>query len=157
MLYDVHSLKPDREIKRHYSDPVSRELHALFESGEDGAVVIRVTFDDWEEINLRALFDIICMDTLNPAIPIWVLKVRILGFDRPPCCPECITRCEEWLVVWHRGGELSDGKKRDGSVYSSLLQDLSFVKCLQLHPVDSCCRLRIWRRSCQRGDLGPTH
>ena len=155
MLYDIHSLKPDWEIDRHYSDPVSREPHALFESGEDGVVVIRFTFDDREEINLRALFDIICMDTLNPAIPVWVLKVRILGFDHPSCCPECI-RCEE-CVTEEESSVMGRNVMEFIPLYFSLLQDLSFVKSLQLHPVDSCCRLRIWRRWCQIGDLDPTH
>ncbi|KAI4823261.1 hypothetical protein KUCAC02_011858 [Chaenocephalus aceratus] len=87
--------EPDRKIECHYSDSVCREPRALFESGEDGVEVIRVTFNDWEEVDLCALLDIICMDTLHPAIPVGFWELRILGFDRPPCCPECIARSEE--------------------------------------------------------------
>ena len=62
-------------------------------------------------------------------------------FDHPPCCPECITRCEEWLVVCHRGGRnmmefipicflFVNGRIFTSACFRN--QDLSFVKCLQL-------------------------
>ena len=60
--------------------------------------------------SLCALLDIICMDALHSATPIGVWEVRILGFDHTPR----YHLCEEFLVVRHRGAELSDGKKRDG-------------------------------------------
>ena len=165
LLDDIHSLEPDGEIEGHYGSFVSGKPHALFESGEDGPVVIRVTFDDREEVYMRALLGIICMDSPRPAIPVGVLEFGIFGFDHPPCCPERISWREEWLLLCHGGGEVSNRKKRDG-VYPCLfpvrkwknlnfssLEDLSLVECLQLHPIDSCFRpiiSRMWR---WRGDF----
>ena len=63
----------------------------MHESSEDGPVVIRVTFDDWEKVNLRPLLGMICVDFLHPAIPVGVLELRILSFDHPPCCPEHVS------------------------------------------------------------------
>ena len=54
LLYKIHSLKPERKIEGHYSNPVSRELYAHLESGKDGVQVIRVTFNDWEKVDLCA-------------------------------------------------------------------------------------------------------
>jgi len=120
-----------------------------------GVEVIRVTFNNWAEVDLCALLYIICMDSLHPAIPVGVRELKILGFDHPPRCPECVARSEEWLVISQRRGELSDGEKRD-SVYSCLFpvckwknlhfsssQDHSFVECLELYPGDSSCYLLI--------------
>ena len=76
------------------------------ESGTDGVDRghyprggIRVTFNDWEEVNLCALFGIIYMYSLHSAIPVGVGELRIRGFDHPPCCPKCVFHGEEWLVM----------------------------------------------------------
>ena len=36
-------------------------------------------FNDWEEVDLYALFSIICMDCLHPPIPVGVWEIMILG------------------------------------------------------------------------------
>jgi len=77
LLYYVNSLEPDSEIKGHYVDFITRELHALLKSGKDGSVVIRITFDDCENVHQLS---IICMDPFHPAIPVAVLEVWILAF-----------------------------------------------------------------------------
>ena len=59
----------------------------------------RVTFSDWEEVNLCALFCIIYMYSLHSAIPVGVGELRIRGFDHPPCCPKCVFQSELWLVM----------------------------------------------------------
>jgi len=150
LRYDIHCLEPDGYIRGHYGNSVPREPHALSKSGEDSIVIIRVTFDDQEEVDLCSLLGAFLMNSLHPTIPVGVLKVRILGFDRPPCCPDYVSRREEWHVAWHRGGELRDRKKLDGA-YTSLfsvfewnnlnfcyLLDLSLVKCLNFYPASSC-------------------
>jgi len=83
-----------KKIKGHYNDSVSREPY--------GVEVIRVTFNNWAEFDLCALLYIICMDSLHPAVPIGVRELRILCFDHPPRCPECVIRSEEWLVMSQR-------------------------------------------------------
>ena len=60
---------------------------------------IRVTFNDWEEVNLCALFCIIYMYSLHSAIPVGVGELRIRGFNLPPYCPKCVFQSEEWLVM----------------------------------------------------------
>ena len=56
LLYDIHSLQPDQKVEGHL---VRREAYALFESGEDDVEVIKVMFNDWNEVNLCALLGII--------------------------------------------------------------------------------------------------
>ena len=82
LLYYIHSLQPNRKVKGHYRDP--SEAYALFKSGEDGVEVIRVSFNNWEELDLCALLCIIIMDSLHPAISVGVRELRIVGFDHPP-------------------------------------------------------------------------
>ena len=60
---------------------------------------IRVAFNDWEEVNLCALFCIIYMYSFHSAIPVGVGELRIRGFDHPPCCPKCVFQSEQWLVM----------------------------------------------------------
>jgi len=57
MLYDIHSLQPNQKIEGqgHYSDYVNRKPYALFESGEDGVVIITVTFNAWKEKSIGVL------------------------------------------------------------------------------------------------------
>ena len=101
---------------------------------------IRVTFNDWEEVNLCALFCIIYMYSRHSAIPVGVGELRIRVFDHPPCCPKCVFQSER-PVAGHEpgGGERRDWEKHDG-VYSCLFtvckgrilyfsssQDLNFV------------------------------
>ena len=64
---------------------------------------IRVTFNDWEEVNLCALFCIIFMYSLHSAIPVGVGELRIRGFDHPPCCPKCVF---QWLVQEEESSEM---------------------------------------------------
>ena len=52
--------------------------------------------------------------SLHPAIPVGMWELRIVGFDQPPRCPECVAQSGEWLVMSQGGGELSDGEKHDG-------------------------------------------
>lgn len=94
-------------------------LSAFFVSGKDGVEVIRVTFSDWEEVNLCAQLCIVCIDSLHPAIPVGVWELGVRGFDHPPRCLECVSKSEEWLVMCQRERELRNGEKHDG-VYSCL-------------------------------------
>jgi len=67
--------------------------YAFFKSGEDSAVVIRIT-------SLCTLLAIgtFCRNALHTLfqIPFGVLKVRTLGFNHPPCYPEYISKREQW-------------------------------------------------------------
>ena len=127
---------------RHYSDPVSRESHAFFESGEDGVVVIRVTFNDWEEINLHALLETFSMDTLHPAIPVRVFE---WSQDRGLWSPTLGRNMMEFIPICFL---FVNGRIFTSACFRN--QDLGFVKCLQL-----LC-LWIWKRWCRRGDFDPT-
>ena len=100
---------------------------------------IRVTFNDWEEVNLCALFCIIYMYSFHSAIPVGVGELRIRGFDHPPCCPKCVFQSEQWLVMSQEEESSEMGRNMMG-VYSCLFtvgkgrilyfsssQDLNFV------------------------------
>jgi len=90
----------------------------IFESGKDGAEVIRVSFNDWEAVGLCAALGIICISSAIP-VGVWEVRTQDPGLWPPPCCPECIAQSEEWLVMSQKWREFSDGEKRDG-VYSCL-------------------------------------
>ena len=101
------------------------------------------------------------MDSLHPAIQVGVRELRIVGFDKPPRYPECVTWSEEWLIMSQGGGELSEINMIafvpisflfvNGRIFTSTpLRILCFVECLQLPPGDSCCCLWNWQMWCRR-------
>ena len=115
---------------------------------------IRVTFNDWEEVNLCALFCIIYMSSLPSAIPVGVGEFRIRGFDHPPCCSTCVFQSEEWRFMSQE--EESSEMRRNMIVFILvcllLVKEESFTsaplriltaECFQLHPGDSFCCLWI--------------
>ena len=131
---------------------------------------IRVTFNDWEKVNLCALFCIIYMYSFHSAIPVGVGELRIRGFDHPPCCPKCVFQSEQWLVMSQEEESSEMGRNimvfipvclllvKEESVTSAplrilTLSYLNFAECFQLHPGDSFCCLWIWQRWCWRGDF----
>ena len=71
---------------------------------------IRVTFSDWEEVNLCALFCIIYMYSFHSTIPVGMGELRIRGFDHPPYCPKCVSHSEEWLVMSQEEGSSAMGR-----------------------------------------------
>ena len=75
---------------------------------------IRVTSNDWEEVNLCVLFCIICMYSLHSAIPIgvWESGSGISHHAAQSVSPRV-------AGLEPGGGELSDGEKQDG-VYSCM-------------------------------------
>ena len=135
---------------------------------------IRVTFNDWEEVNLCALFCIIYMYSFHSAIPVGVGELRIRGFDHPPCCPKCVFQSEQWLVMSQEEESSEMGRnmmvfipvclllvKEESFTSAPLriltLSYLNFAECFQLHPGDSFCCLWIWQRWCWRGNFDSIH
>ena len=111
---------------------------------------IRVTFNDWEEVNLCALFCIIYMYSFHSAIPVGVGELRIRGFDHPPCCPKCVFQSEQWLVMSQEEESSEMGRnmmvfipvclllvKEESFTSAPLriltLSYLNFAECFQLH------------------------
>ena len=91
--------------------------YAFFKSGEDSAVVIRIT-------SLCTLLAIgtFCRNALHTLfqIPFGVLKVRTLGFNPPPCYPEYISKREQWWS-WNKEEDSSAWEQMWWPAYQSFI------------------------------------
>ena len=160
LWYPQPSLWPNRKIKGHYSDSVSREPYALFESG---IMVLR----SWGSPSMtgRKSICVLCFASHSCIIFIQPFQLECGNSGSWALITHPAAQSEEWLVMSQEVGKLSDGEKHDG-VYSCLFligkwknlhfsssKGLNFVECLQLHHEDSCCCLLIWQSWWWRGDF----
>ena len=98
LLYNIDRLQPNRKIKSYNSDIVTRKTYALFKCSKDGVEIIRVTLNDWKQVDIRNQICITLMYSLRPAIPLGMGKSGLRALITHPAAQTVSPRVRSCLL-----------------------------------------------------------